>query len=268
MHSLNEEKEINASQKKQHIAFDQIVMDKEVAQLDDSVSASFPNGGGPWSNRELNRIIRKLDGLDLDELQPIEFLEMLFYLSSGRSDARRLAEVTMDSYGSLAKIFARPGKELRDRFKLDHLMTAQIALARLTQKLLLVPDLACRKSILSAKDFLNYVASSMRGAEQEILRIIYLDRKFGIIKDQEMATGTVDAVAIYPREIAKQALAYCASSIILVHNHLSDDPTPSQSDILYTRKTKVALDALDIVLHDHLIISRSRYLSMCQEGFL
>lgn len=268
MHSAANQEEIDANHQKQHIVRDRIVVDDHRAQADEPFSASIPSSGEAWSNGELNRIITKLDGLDLDELDPIEYLEMLFYLSSGRPDTRRLAEDAMASYGSLAKIFTRPGKELRERFELDYLMTAQLAMAKLTQKLVLVSDLACRRKLLSAADFLDYAASYMREAEQEVLRVVYLDQKFGIIKDLEMARGTVDTVAVYPREIARCALDYSASSIILIHNHLSDDPTPSQSDIMCTKKTKKALNALDIVLHDHLIISRSRHLSMHQEGFL
>jgi len=270
MHSAPNQKQIDTSHQKQRIARGQTIAVDHTTEASEALSAAaiFPNSRGSWSNRELNRIITKLDSLDLNELEPIEYLEMLFYLSSGRPDTRRLAEITMETYGSLAKIFARSGQELRELFELDHSMTAQLAMAKLCQKFILVPDLACRKRILSGSDFLNYVASNMRESEEEILRVIYLDQKFGIIKDEELARGTVDTVAIYPREIAKRALTYCASSIILAHNHLSDDPTPSQLDVLHTKKTKTALDGLDIILHDHVIISRNHHLSMSQEGFL
>ena len=266
MHSAANQEKTDASHQKHKIAGDPIVIDGLNAQTNSVALASFPNNGDARSNHELNRIITKLDSLDLDELEPIEYLEMLLYLSSGRSDTRRLAERTMASYGSLAKIFARPGKELRELCELDHWMTAQLAIAKLAQKFILVPDLAYRERILSASDFLDYAVASMRESEEEVLRVIYLDQKYGIIRDQEMARGTVDTVSIYPREIAKRALAYCASSIILVHNHLSDDPSPSKSDIECTRKTKKALNALDIVLLDHLIISRSHYFSMSEEN--
>ena len=270
MHSSTNQEKINAKYQEQTIEHEQAVVADIIAQKGGATSplAPFPESRGCWSNPELNRIIAKLDSLDLNDLEPVEYLEMLFYLSSGRSDTRHLAETTIEIYGSLAKILARPGKELRDLLKIDHAMTAQIAMARLCQRLTLASDLACRKRIVSASDFLEYAASNMREAEHEILRVIYLDQKCGIIKDLEMARGTVNTVAIYPREIAKHALSYCASSIILIHNHLSDDSTPSRSDILWTKQIKTTLNTLDITLNDHIIISRNNHISMAQEGYI
>ncbi|MGI9504231.1 MAG: JAB domain-containing protein [Geminicoccaceae bacterium] len=268
MHSAVNQEKTDASHQKRHSAHDQIAVDDLHAQAGEAVSASWLSGRRDWPNRELNRIISTLGSLDVDVFKPADYLELLLYLSSGRPDTRSLAESMLAFYGSLAKILTRSGEELRERFALDYGMTAQLALAKLTQKFIVLPDLASREKVLSASDILTYAASNMRGSEEEVLHVVYLDQKFGIIRDQEMARGTVDTVAIYPREIAKRALAYCASSVILIHNHLSDDPTPSQSDIVCTRKVKTALDALDIVLHDHLIVSRSRHLSMSQEGFL
>jgi DNA repair protein RadC len=89
-----------------------------------------------------------------------------------------------------------------------------------------------------------------------------------LIADEEQAKSTADHVPVYPREVAKRALELNASAIILVHNHPSGDPTPSDSDITMTQQIQLACDALGLTLHDHLIIGKSRELSFRIEGLI
>ena len=107
---------------------------------------------------------------------------------------------------------------------------------------------------------------SHRATEQ--VRVLYLDRKNTLIADEAQGEGTVDHVPVYPREIAKRALALGASALILVHNHPSGDPTPSEEDIRMTQTIDMALQTLGITLHDHLIIGKSAELSFRAEGLL
>lgn len=222
----------------------------------------------PWPDQGLNRILATVDSFDTNELSEIECLEMLFYLGSRRRDARHIAEAAIETYGSLAKVFQRPGKELREFLGMDHSMTALLAIAKSSMKFILTPDLSDRRELKSYAALMNYVTLDLRGADQEILRIIYLDTKSRIIKDEEMARGTVDSVSIYPKEVAKRAAAYCASSVILAHNHLGDDPTPSRPDVEATTRTKGALELFDIALLDHVIVARSRCFSMQEQGMI
>ena len=108
----------------------------------------------------------------------------------------------------------------------------------------------------------------MAHRETEQFRVLYLDRKNVIIADEEQGKGTVDHVPVYPREVAKRALELNASALILVHNHPSGDPTPSQTDIEMTQQIFNACNALGLSLHDHLIIGKSRELSFRTEGYL
>ncbi len=222
----------------------------------------------PWPDKGLNRILATVENFDTDQLSEVECLEMLFYLSSRRRDARRVAEAAIETYGSLAKVFQRPGKELREILGMDHSMTALLAIAKSSLKFILTPDLSDRQELRSYAALMNYVTLDLRGAEQEILRVIYLDTKSRIIKDEEMARGTVDCVSIYPKEVAKRAATYCASSVILAHNHLGDDPTPSPQDVEATMRTKGALQLFDIALLDHVIIARSRCFSMQEQDMI
>ena len=126
-----------------------------------------------------------------------------------------------------------------------------------------------QRHVLSSWDaLLDYCHTSMAHRETEQLCVLFLDRKNTVIADEEQAKGTVDHVPVYPREVAKRALELNASALILVHNHPSGDPTPSQSDISMTDQINSACMALGLTLHDHLIIGKSTELSFRSAGYL
>jgi DNA repair protein RadC len=108
----------------------------------------------------------------------------------------------------------------------------------------------------------------MAHLEAEQFRILFLDRKNVLIADEAQARGTVDHVPVYPREVVKRALELNASALILVHNHPSGDPTPSEADITVTHQIKEAAGILGITLHDHLIIGKNRETSFKAQGYL
>jgi DNA repair protein RadC len=104
--------------------------------------------------------------------------------------------------------------------------------------------------------------------KREQFRILFLDRKNTLIADEVQQTGTVDHTPVYPREVAKRALALDATAVILVHNHPSGDPNPSRADIEMTKQVVAAAGALGIVVHDHLVIGRGTHSSFKSLGLL
>ncbi|MGI9488222.1 MAG: JAB domain-containing protein [Geminicoccaceae bacterium] len=208
------------------------------------------------------------DKLNSDELSEIECLELLFFLCSKRTDSRHLAAKAIETYGSLAKIFQCPGRELRETLGLDQSMAGMFAVTKSSMKHILTPDLSPRREISSNTSLMDYLALDLRQANQEILRVIYLDKKCRIIRDEELCRGTIDTVPIYPREIALRSLTYCASSIILAHNHLSEDPAPSTADVKATIRIKNALLPLGIILHDHVIVACKSCFSLQEHGLI
>lgn len=107
----------------------------------------------------------------------------------------------------------------------------------------------------------DYCAVTVRGPEERF-HVLYLDRKNRLISDERMSVGTVDHVPVYPREIAKRALLLNASALIIVHNHPSGDPEPSEADISMTKKVREACDTLGLTLHDHIIVGAGRETSL------
>ena len=102
----------------------------------------------------------------------------------------------------------------------------------------------------------------MAFADQEQFRILFLDKRNRLIADEVQQKGTVDHTPVYPREVAKRALELSATAIILVHNHPSGDPTPSQADIEMTRAIIEVARPLGIAVHDHIIVGKDGHASL------
>lgn len=108
----------------------------------------------------------------------------------------------------------------------------------------------------------NYLQFEMALLKRETFRVLFLDSANGLLRDQLMWEGSIDRVQVHPREIVSLALELHASALILVHNHPSGRSEPSDDDIRLTDRIVSACQLLNIVVHDHLIISRNDVLSM------
>lgn len=98
--------------------------------------------------------------------------------------------------------------------------------------------------------------------------MLYLDRKNQLILDEVQNRGTVDHAPVYPREVVRRALELSASSLILVHNHPSGDPTPSRADVDMTKQVVEAARPLNVTIHDHLVVGRDGVASFKQLGLM
>ena len=113
-----------------------------------------------------------------------------------------------------------------------------------------------------------YCTAAMAHEGVEQLRLLFLDRKNALISDEVQQQGTIDHTPLYTREVVKRALELGASALIVVHNHPSGDPTPSQGDIKMTRDVRDALEKIGVTLHDHLVIGRNGHESFRARGLL
>lgn len=197
-----------------------------------------------------------------------ELLELILFRAIPRQDVKPLARALIDRFGDLAAVIAAPaplllqvkgvGDSVLAELKLCEAVAHRMARARVMQ----------RAVLSSWAALLDYCHTVMAHRETEQFRILFLDRKNVLIADEEQAKGTVDHVPVYPREVVKRALELNASAIILVHNHPSGDPTPSQADISMTMQVGDACKVMGITLHDHLIIGKSREVSFRSDGYL
>jgi DNA repair protein RadC len=201
-------------------------------------------------------------------LPDYELLELVLFRAIPRRDVKPLARALLDQFGDFNGVLSAPPARLSQVSGVGdavicELKVVEAAAQRLSRARVL------RKQVISSWDaLLDYCHTTMAHRETEQFRILFLDRKNVLIADEDQARGTVDHVPVYPREVVKRTLELNASALILVHNHPSGDPTPSEADISMTEQINAACQTMGITLHDHLIIGRSRELSFRSEGLL
>jgi len=201
-----------------------------------------------------------------ETLSDTEMLELLLMHASPRQDTRPIAAKLLAEFGDIASTLAADtsrletmiGASATQDLKLVFSASKRMAKARITH----------RPLISSWDAVLTYCRTAIGHKETEEFHVLFLDRRNMLIADEVMGVGTVDHVPVYPREVLKRALELNSCAIILVHNHPSGDPKPSESDIEMTHLIKQAADSLSITLHDHLIIGASGETSFVSEGLL
>lgn len=197
-----------------------------------------------------------------------ELLELVLFSIIPRRDVKPLAKKLLAEFGGIAGVLGASLPDLQKTkglgenaaifFKAVHALTERV----------LVSDVIQKPVLSSWQKLLDYCHVAMAQEKREHFRVLFLNRKNELIADEVQQTGTVDHAPVYPREIVRRALELGATALILVHNHPSGDPTPSDSDIEITEEIIRATRALGILVHDHLIISRSGHVSFKSMGLL
>jgi DNA repair protein RadC len=198
-----------------------------------------------------------------------ELLELVLFRAIPRQDVKPLARRLLDAFGhDFNRVISAPAERLRKIEGAGEAVVVELKVVEAAAQRLARSRVMQRPVMSSWQELIDYCHTAMAHRETEHFRVLYLDRKNVLIADEEQGRGTVDHVPVYPREIAKRALELNASALILVHNHPSGDPTPSEADIAMTARVRDAADVLGLVLHDHIIIGRSRELSFRGAGLL
>jgi DNA repair protein RadC len=185
-----------------------------------------------------------------------------------RRDTKPIARALIARFGSFAGVLAAPPNALREVDGVGDSVVAVVKAAQASALRLLRAEVK-EQPVLNNWDRLTaYLTAALARETIEQFRVLFLDTKNRLIADEAQARGTVNHTPVYPREVVKRALELGATALILVHNHPSGDPTPSRADIEMTAEVKAAARALEITLHDHLIIGNGRQLSFRREGLL
>jgi len=203
-----------------------------------------------------------------DAMPDYELLELLLFGAVQRRDVKPLANRLMDRFSDIAAVISASPAELMRIDGVGEGVVCALKLAGAVAGRMARAKVMNRPVISSWSAMLDYCHTVMAHREIEHFRVLFLDRKNCLIEDAELGRGTVDHVPVYPREILRRALEVGASAVILVHNHPSGDPTPSDADIAMTERIRHGAEALSLVLHDHLIIGKSREFSFKSEGLL
>lgn len=219
-----------------------------------------------WGHRERLRT-RFLTG-GHKPMPEYELLELLLFNAIERIDVKPLAKRLLAAFGDLNGVVAASEHSLLKVEGITAKVFLQLRIAEAFAQRMGQSKVLKRDVMSSWDDLIDYCRTTMAHRDTEQFRVIFLDRKNTVIADEEQAKGTVDHVPVYPREVVKRALELNASALILVHNHPSGDPTPSQEDIQMTRRIKDACDTISIIIHDHVIIGKEAEVSFRTEQLL
>ncbi|MFK7868147.1 MAG: DNA repair protein RadC [Roseobacter sp.] len=237
--------------------------------MDESQPVLLPRGRTPSYIADHRQRLRKrfIEG-GAEAMPDYELLELVLFRAIPRRDVKPLARKLLNHFGDFNRTVSASPERLRAVTGVGDAVVTELKIVEASAQRLARSKIIQQNVVSSWDALLDYCHTSMAHRETEQFRVLYLDRKNVLIADEAQAKGTVDHVPVYPREVAKRALELNASALILVHNHPSGDPTPSQSDISMTEQINAACVALGLTLHDHLIIGKSCELSFRSDGYL
>jgi DNA repair protein RadC len=196
-----------------------------------------------------------------DALADYELLELVLFRAIPRRDVKPLAKDLIKTFGSFAEVVAAPAERLKQT-GLSDAAIAELKIVAAAAQEFARGQVRNRPVLSSWSSVLDYCRIAMAFAAKEQLRILFLDKRNRLIADELQQEGTVDHTPVYPREVVKRALELSATAIILVHNHPSGDPAPSQADIAMTKEIVSVAQPLAISVHDHIIVGRDGHASL------
>lgn len=203
-----------------------------------------------------------------DSLQDYELLEMILFLAIPRRDVKPLAKTLLQKFGSLPDLMNASIENLMGIDGISENTAIALKTFNETARRLMKQDLMRKPILNNWTRLMDYCHATMAHEKREHFRILFLNKKNEMLADEIQGSGTVDHTPAYPREIIKRALELGATAMILLHNHPSGDPKPSQTDIDMTHAIIRAAEPFDIVIHDHIIIARSGYSSFKNLGLI
>lgn len=201
-------------------------------------------------------------------LPDYEVIELLLFGVIPRGDVKPLAKKLLQECGGLSGLLQADMERLKvvpgvGEATIAMLKAVQEAACRLVRE-----DVNVQPVLQSWQSVIDYCRARMSHLTIEQFRLLFLDQKNKIIADELQSQGTIDRTPVFPREVVKRTLELSATSLIMVHNHPSGDPRPSQADIDITRKVIKAARELEIHVLDHLIIGRFGHTSLREQRLI
>jgi DNA repair protein RadC len=223
----------------------------------------LPHGSGHRS-----RLRKRLFEGGPDALLDHELVEYLLALAIPRRDTKKLAKKLIEDFGGFGGLLSAEAEQIVRIGEVSEGAAAAVKIAQAAALRLLESRIEERPVLASWQALLDYLHADMAHHPVERVRVLFLNSKNMLIRNEPMWEGSVDESAVYVREIIRRALDYHATAIILVHNHPSGDPQPSQQDIRLTRDIVEAARHLRIAVHDHIIVGIRGHSSLRSMGLI
>ncbi len=205
---------------------------------------------------------------DHDELLDHELIEYLLMLAMPRIDTKPIAKALLREFGGMGPLLAADPESIMRVERVGPSGAAAVRIVQAAAQRILRGAVIDRPVLASWQALLDYLRATLAHRATEQFWVLHLDGKNVLIREEKMSEGTVDQAAVHVREVIRRALELASTSIILVHNHPSGDPAPSQADIRLTRQIVEVAKNLGIAVHDHIIIGAQGHMSMRAQGLI
>ena len=195
-------------------------------------------------------------------LADYELVELILFNAIPQRDVKPFAKQLVERFGSFAEVVAAEPQRLLEVKGVTPGIVAQFKIVEAAAQRFAKGNLKKRLPMGSWSAVVDYCRTAMAFEPREVFRILFLDKKNGLIADEVQGQGTVDHTPVYPREVVRRALELSATALVLVHNHPSGDPTPSNQDVKMTLDIMAIAKPLGVVVHDHIIVGRDGHASL------
>ena len=219
-------------------------------------------GEPPHYHGHRERLRHRLREAGPEAIADYELLELVLFRAIPRRDVKPLAKALVARFGSFAEAVAAPAERLAEVDGMSAGAIDEFKIVEASAKRFAKGVARKRLSIGSWSEVVDYCRTAMAFDEREEFRVLFLDKKNGLIADELQGVGTVDQTPVYPREVVRRALELAATAVILVHNHPSGDPTPSAQDVKMTQEIIAVAAPLGVAVHDHIIVGRHGHASL------
>jgi DNA repair protein RadC len=219
-------------------------------------------GETPHYHGHRERLRSRLRDAGAGALADYELVELILFRAIPRRDVKPLAKAIIARFGSFAEAIAAEPKRLAEIDGMSAGAILEFKIVEAAAQRFAKGAVKKRLPMGSWSEVIDYCRTSMAFEGREIFRVLFLDKKNGLIADEVQGTGTVDHTPVYPREVMRRALELSATAIVLVHNHPSGDPTPSTQDVKMTLDIIAVAKSLGVVVHDHVIVGRDGHASL------
>jgi len=209
-----------------------------------------------------NRLRSRFLKTGRESLADYELLELLLTYAIPRKDTKGIAKNLLQRFGSFASIFDQPLERIQEVKGIGPYTATFFSAIKEFMVRYLEQEVECAETISSPHDIAKFIQSHIGANPRENLMVLCLDDAKRLLHHECVIEGTVDRAPFYPREIMKTAIVYNATSLILVHNHPSGDPIPSENDHVITKELEQIASSFDIRLLDHLIVTPRKSFSI------
>ncbi|WP_016745683.1 RadC family protein [Rhizorhabdus wittichii] len=213
------------------------------------------------------RLRRRLTEGGPDALLDHELIEYLLALAIPRRDTKPMARALLAEFGGLGPLLSADPESLA-RAGLSEGVVAALKIAEASALRLLRSKVQDRPILSDWQALADYLRADMAHRAVERVRVLHLNSKNVLVRDELVSEGSVDQAAVYVREIIRRALELGSAALIIVHNHPSGDPQPSRQDVELTRELIAAAKPLGIAIHDHVVVGTRGQASLRALGLI